>query len=620
MKSYAAAALLSLVSQVPAPNPAQAPEPPPATAAISGVVIDGVTKEPLEDVTVVLNFVDAKMSIRRQRMTDSKGRFVFVNLPAGERYTLAASAPGFVDGGLSRDPDRPFSTLTNVSLIADQWRSDLTIPMWRPGSITGRVIDEQGEPIVGVFVRALKRARAGGRDVFAAGPLAATDDTGAYRISGVDPGAYVISVPSVLGQTPAPASAPSSVTARYPWPAASEAGARTLGYPPTFYPSVTVLADAMVLDVGAAQSRTGVDVTMRAVPLFRVSGTVPGTPFPLSLRLVPEGSEALGAGGDSANTMTQADGSFVFDNVPPGSYAFETGRSVLTISARRPAGQLFGDLSLPAPVRGPNGPFGSSGYGLPMAAAPPDLSLNVTKYAAQTETATAFLARTVISVAAADIDNLVVPLETAASFSGRVAWEANPDKPDLKPTSFDQFLTLEPAGRNPNQLRMVDTTDGKFKDGSINPGEYFIRKRGTPNAWVIKSVVVGGADKTFRPVDFNGAVDDVIVTLTSRTSTITGSVKERDAVVVVFPADPAQWNGYGFNPPDMRSSETATSGAYTIDRLPAGEYFVIAIDPSHRLDWLESGFFAAAAPRATRVSLGWGDTKTVALALTEVRR
>ena len=616
MKQQIAAALLSLFLQA----PAQTPAPPPATAAISGVVIDGVSKEPIEDVTVALNFVDGKTLIRQQHLTDSKGRFVFVNLPAGEKYTLAASAPGFIDGGLSRDPARPFSTLTNVALNTDQWVSDLSIPMWRPGSIVGRVLDETGEPMVGVFVRALKRARAGGRDVFVAGPLSTTDDTGAYRISNIDPGAYVISVPSVLGQTPAPVGIPSSVTGRYPWPAASTTGARTLGYPAAFYPAAATPGEAQVLEIGASQIRSGVDVTLRAVPLFRVAGTVPGTPFPLSLRLVPDGSESLGAGGDAANTVTQADGSFVFENVPPGSYAFETARSVLTISARRPAGQMFGELTLPTPPRGPSGPFGSSGYGLPMSAAAPDLSLSVTKYSASTDTTTAFLARTVITVAATDITNLVVPLETAASFSGRVIWDADPEKPDAKPTSFDQSLTLEPAGRNPNQLRMIDTTDGKFKDTAINPGEYFIRKRGTANAWLIKSVTVAGADKTFRPVDFNGGVDDVVVTLTSRTSAISGSVKERDAVVIAFPADPAQWTGYGFNPPNIRTADTATTGTYLLDRLPAGEYLVIAIEPSHRLDWLEAGFFAAAATRAAHVSLAWGDTKTAALAITTVPR
>ena len=215
-----AAALLCLLVQTPAQNPTQPPPPPPTTSAISGVVIDAVTKEPLEDVTVALNFVDGKTSIRRQDLTDEKGRFVFVNLPAGDKYTLSASAPGFIDGGLSRDSARPFSTLTNIALIADQWISDMSIPMWRPGSITGRVLDEAGEPVVGVFVRAVRRARAGGRDVFAAGPLNATDDTGAYRISNLDPGQYIVNVPSVLGQTPMPNSSGTSVTGRYPWPAA----------------------------------------------------------------------------------------------------------------------------------------------------------------------------------------------------------------------------------------------------------------------------------------------------------------------------------------------------------------------------------------------------------------
>ena len=611
---------LTAFAQSLAQNPSQPPVAPPvSTGAISGIVIDGVSKEPLEDVTVALTFTDGKMAIRQQHLTDAKGRFVFVNLPAGEKYTFTASAPGYVDGGYSRDTSRAFTTLTNVAINADQWVSDLVIPLSRPGSIAGRVLDEAGEPMVGVFVRALKRERAAGRDVYTVGAVTATDDTGAYRITSLDPGNYVISVPVVSGNMPTPSNTGSTVAGRYPWRGASAADARPLGYAPTFYPTARTPTEAQPIELSLSQVRTGVDVTLRAVPLFRVSGTVPGTPYPLALRLVPDGSETLGLGGDAANTMTLADGSFVFEGVPAGSYAFETGRSVLQISSRRSAGSVFGELSLPVPPR-PGGAGGSSGFGLPFSAAPPDLNLGVTRYAAQSELTPAFLARTTIAVGGTDITGLVVPLESGASFSGRVIWDTDPDKPDLKPSSFDQSLTLEPAGRNANQLRMVDTTAGVFKDPAVNPGEYFIRKRGSPGTWIIKSVTVAGADRTMRPVDLNGAVDDVLITLTSRGSTISGSVKELGAAVVVFPQDPTQWSGYGFNPPNMRVVDTATTGTFTVDRLPAGDYFVLAVDSARRLDWLESGFFAAAAPRATRISVAWGETKTAALTIVTVRR
>jgi len=211
-------------------------------------------------------------------------------------------------------------------------------------------------------------------------------------------------------------------------------------------------------------------------------------------------------------------------------------------------------------------------------------------------------------------------MESGASFSGRVTFEPDPDRPDLKPNSFEQFLTLEPAGRNSNSFRMVDTNAGVFKDTAVSPGEYFIRMRGTSANWLIKSVIVAGSDRTNRPADLVGVVDDVVVTLTTKGASITGSVKEGRAAVIVFPQDQSQWTGYGFNPPNMRVVDTNTDGTFSVNRLPAGNYLVIAVDPAQRLAWLENGFFNAAALRASQVTVGWGDSKSVSLAIVEIKR
>src|SRR5262245_40401299 len=72
------------------------------TAAITGLVLDGLTRAPLADALVYLS-VEGGGGPQTRQLTDAKGRFAFVNLPAGTRYTLNGSKPGYLSAGYSRE-------------------------------------------------------------------------------------------------------------------------------------------------------------------------------------------------------------------------------------------------------------------------------------------------------------------------------------------------------------------------------------------------------------------------------------------------------------------------------------------------------------------------------------
>ena len=82
-------------------------------------------------------------------ITNGSGRFVFRRLPKGS-FGLTAIKPGYVEGAYGRS--RPGGSSAMVEL-ADGQRSDVVIPMWRFAALSGTVIDEAGEPLVGVDVR-----------------------------------------------------------------------------------------------------------------------------------------------------------------------------------------------------------------------------------------------------------------------------------------------------------------------------------------------------------------------------------------------------------------------------------------------------------------------------------
>src|SRR5512134_3028366 len=62
-------------------------------SAISGLVTDGGTGRPLAGALVSL--LESKLQVSVGMATDSKGRFVFTNLPASASYIFLVQKPGY---------------------------------------------------------------------------------------------------------------------------------------------------------------------------------------------------------------------------------------------------------------------------------------------------------------------------------------------------------------------------------------------------------------------------------------------------------------------------------------------------------------------------------------------
>ena len=141
-------------------------------------------------------------------LTDAQGRFVFRQLPKAT-YSLVATVGGsgyspsgfivtgrghqigaYLDGGYGqRRPNGPFQTID----LADGERiGDAVIRLWKGGAITGRVLDEAGEPLVDVAVAAVQRSSDGR---LLTGPTTRTDDRGVYRLATLIPGSHLVVVP-----------------------------------------------------------------------------------------------------------------------------------------------------------------------------------------------------------------------------------------------------------------------------------------------------------------------------------------------------------------------------------------------------------------------------------------
>jgi hypothetical protein len=603
----------------------------PGTGAISGTVVDAATSAPLADTLITLVIQGRPGTPQRrvgQQLTDRRGRFVFADLPASDGYVVTARHNAYFDGAFGADA----GTITGTPLLLGdgEWFSRANVKLWPAGAITGTVVDERGEPIAGAYVRVLRQVMVAGRVHLAPSTPVTTDDRGAYRLAGLDPGRYLVCAPMVQSSVAASASlsqpdssdlveidaATRLAVGRYPVPP-SRAGT-VMAYATSCYPNGASIPQASAVDVRYGGGLDGIDIRLQAVPAFRVSGRVEGASDAgkLTLRLVPAGAEELGQGSEAATALAAGDGTFVFVNVPSGEYTLDVrdGTSQYEYSPQS-AAMRFAQLPR-SPM--PTG-VGSSVSGLSLPSAPPRTGLRTQSSGVSKDA----WGRATVVVDGRDVSGVVVPMQAAAAIRGRIAYEGQTPPPQLSP-----FLVAEPADGNPAQSKTrtfsPNDPNDRFAIEGLTPGRYLLHA--TPGAWIIKSVTTGGRDVTHVPIDLRGRdLGDVAITLTDKPATIAGAVRgddgapATDAAIVVFPAEKAAWTNYGISPDRIRSTRPGTAGSFQIATLPAGDYLVVAVDVAQRDAWQDPAWLDAASRAATPVSVDWGETKTVNLVKGRVR-
>ncbi len=230
---------------------ANAQEPQPKReGAISGRVIadDGqpVAGARVMAIDVGRASLGAIVSGANETATDAEGNFKVAGLTHGV-YTLLAQSPGYVsDSNQSRKYRIGESVIINLV---------------RGGVITGRVTDEFGEPVVGVRVSADRvrdsegRPDAGGDAMNAMNSSRMTDDRGVYRIYGLEPGAYVV---SVNGASPT-------------FAGLGQSRRET----PSYHPS-SPRGAATEINVRAGEEMNSVDIRLRTARGRSISGTIAG--------------------------------------------------------------------------------------------------------------------------------------------------------------------------------------------------------------------------------------------------------------------------------------------------------------------------------------------------------
>jgi hypothetical protein len=340
-----------------------------------------------------------------------------------------------------------------------------------------------------------------------------------------------------------------------------------------------------------------------------------GEPAPqLLLRLMPPGLERLGFGSEAATTTVDTDGSFTFLNAPAGQYTLMAQASVMDFTTGS------------ASRRFPDAPgFPGGGISVGSARGAPGLS-----YLARNGAPSSFWGRTSVVVANRDVTDVVVPMKRTATIHGRLALV---DGLTL-PSDVHLSLSVEPANGDPTMGQgrgevNLAQPDRAFSITGLLGGSYVFSGVASNAPSVLSSIRVAsvtwqGRDVRYSGIDTSNAeeIRDVVVTLTDKKTQITGTVSDgggpATAGVMAFPVDSSRWTNFGWHPAHFATTRSGSSGAFSLDGLPEGEYYLVAVDRSQLDSWVDPKFLAAAVPFAARATLKWGETHTRNLTVAKV--
>ena len=159
------------------------------TASVEGVVARLGTGEPLPRATVTLSN-DRYTSRVLSTTTDAGGGFSFLNVPPGE-YRLQASRQGpYIPAEYGQR--NPGERGIPITIGPGQKITGIRLELAPASSISGRILDNDGEPLGRVEVQALRSMYRDGHRGLKPVQTVLTNDLGEYRLRLLQPGRYYI--------------------------------------------------------------------------------------------------------------------------------------------------------------------------------------------------------------------------------------------------------------------------------------------------------------------------------------------------------------------------------------------------------------------------------------------
>jgi hypothetical protein len=272
---------------------------PKSKASIEGQVVSQATGAPLRNAVVKLVWHPSPGIAHDPivQRTNEEGRFLFANLQPGD-WEVSAERRGFVPGYYG---GRKFLLQgSRISLKADQQIRDLVLKLVPQATISGRVLDTEGEPVEGARVAILKARYANGVSRWSEVASATTLDNGDYRIPRVAAGRYLVRC-KAEGFEPSPSLSKVETA-----------------FATTYHPNVTDPSLATAINVEDGAEVGGIDIRVATTGVFHVRGRLPTTDRQGGRAQLVERSDPSKV---LAETVVRPPGYLIdFPRIPPGTY------------------------------------------------------------------------------------------------------------------------------------------------------------------------------------------------------------------------------------------------------------------------------------------------------------
>jgi Carboxypeptidase regulatory-like domain len=534
---------------------------PSSAVTLEGSVVNALTGEPVRQANLTIRLLSVGPPVSMNpgpprvfsATSNASGNFEFENLPPGS-YILDADKSGYVRQQYSPGAEAQRGPHPLVGSPGGAIK-DIEFKLMPQGIISGSVLDENGEPVMGASIQVLKlmsyfhetQSVGGGN----------SNAVGEFLIGGLLPGKYLVRAENRSG-----------AFSMAPAPAVTGGGARE-SYVPTFYPSATKIEAAAPVPIAAGQRVDAIEIRLQRDRVYAVRGRVTGMADPaaglphVGIYLGPQTPAGALGPRPLGQTNLSRDGTFEIGSVQPGSYYLTATR--------------YGD-------KGP--PQG-------MVVVP-------------------------VTVANSDVEGIVIsmtdsqPMEMEVSGTVKIEGQENGrfSSSVLLQSALGPFWAsfIEPA-------RVQN--DGTFRFENVPSGKYIVNLSDMPSGGFVKEIRAGASDILVSGLDLTQPQSPLPleILIGRNAATITGIVRDGDqpqprAYITLLP-EPFR--------PEARQLQKSTisdaTGLFTLDGVSPGRYRLYAWREPVQADLLQPDDLKPYEAESVTVTVDEGEQKRIELKL-----